>query len=73
MTTERAEERISRAVNHLCSMPAVAHVMLTRAELRAVLQRTGGDVMACGHLYDIVSESRGAGMYTVRLKRREYT
>ena len=53
-------ESVSQALNHLCSMPALAHSMLTRAQLRELLQSTGGDVMAQGQLYDIDAKARGA-------------
>ena len=66
------EEAVTRTLNHLCAMPTLAHSMLTRAEVRQLLQQTGGDVMAQGRLYDIQVTPRGAGMYTVRLRKREY-
>ena len=62
---------ISQVLNHLASMPGLAHAMVTRAEARAILAETGGDLLAQGQFYDVVLESRGAGMYTVRLKRRD--
>lgn len=66
------EPGIALTLDHLCSMPGLAHAMLTSRQVRQLLAMTSGEVMANGRLYDIQTESRGAGMYTVRLKRRKY-
>lgn len=40
---------------------------MTKDDLRTILLDTGGNVMACGTLYDIVAKPLGAGVYKVTL------
>jgi len=63
---------VSRTLDHLAAFPGVAHAMVSKAEAQALLKSTDGDVFANGRLYDLVVASRGAGMYDVRLKLKEY-
>ena len=41
---------------------------MTRAELRATLLATGGQLLARGHLWEIVAKHLGAGVYRVSLR-----
>lgn len=56
-------------LNHLCNMPEHGNGIATKKELREILLQTGGTVLACGYLYDIVAKNLGAGVYRVSLKR----
>jgi hypothetical protein len=40
---------------------------MTEADLKTVLMETGGNMLACGRLYDIVGKPLGAGVYKVSL------
>ena len=53
----------------LASMPA-GNATLTARDLRSLLLNTGGIMMARGYLYDIRSQSLGAGVYRVTLRRK---
>lgn len=44
------------------------HTTMTRAELRATLLATGGQLLARGHLWEIVAKHLGAGVYRVSLR-----
>lgn len=52
-------------LNHLASMPEVAHATVGRKDLRQILQETGGQLMARGTLWEIRSKYIGAGVYRV--------
>lgn len=41
---------------------------MERKEVRAMLMYTGGNMLACGRLYDIIAKDIGAGVYKVSLK-----
>jgi len=62
-------DEANHLANHLASMPTVAHGVLTRKALRVLLLDTGGELMAGGCLYNIVSKHLGAGVYDVRLTK----
>lgn len=55
-----------RQLNFLAGMPS-GHTTMTREDLRTVLMETGGNMLACGRLYDIVGRDIGAGVYRVSL------
>jgi len=55
-----------RQLNFLAGMPC-GHTTMTHDDLRTVLLETGGNMLACGRLYDIVSKPIGAGVYKVSL------
>ena len=57
------------AARFLASMPA-GNATLTARDLRSLLLNTGGIMMARGYLYDIRSQSLGAGVYRVTLRRK---
>jgi hypothetical protein len=56
-----------QAANFLASMPA-GHTTLERDDLRSLLSESGGQLMARGVLYDIISKHLGAGVYRVSMK-----
>jgi len=55
-----------RQLNFLAGCPGGSTTM-TYEDLRAVLLSTGGNMLACGRLYDIVGKPLGAGVYKVTL------
>lgn len=55
-----------RQLNYLAGYPAGSTTM-KRDDLQAILLETGGDMLACGRLYDIVGKPIGAGVYKVTL------
>ena len=58
---------IHRQLNHLASMPA-AHITMSREDAHQMLIDTGGNMLACGRLYDFVVKNIGAGVCRVSLK-----
>lgn len=56
----------SRQLNFLAGCP-VGTTTMTESDLKTVLMETGGNMLACGRLYDIVGKSIGAGVYKVSL------
>jgi len=42
---------------------------MDRKDLKEILLETGGNIIACGVLYDIETKSLGADVYRVFLKR----
>lgn len=61
-------EEAERVAQFLASMPA-GHTTVTRGQLRELLLRSDGTMMACGSLYNIRAKHIGAGVYSVRLVR----
>lgn len=55
-----------RQLNFLAGCPQGSTTM-ERADLKTVLMETGGNMLACGRLYDIVAKDIGAGVYKVTL------
>lgn len=55
-----------RSLNYLAGCPAGSTTML-RDDLQAILLQTGGNMLACGRLYDIIGKPIGAGVYKVTL------
>lgn len=55
-----------RLLNFLAAVPAGSTTM-THDDLRTILMETGGNMLACGTLYDIVGKNIGAGVYKVTL------
>ena len=58
-----------RAANFLCSTPAYGSTTLLTEDLQSLLLNSGGNLMACGGLYDIVVQPLGAGVSRVSLRR----
>lgn len=56
-----------RQLNFLASMPAGTTTM-NRKEAHEVLMETGGNMLACGRLYNIIAKDIGAGVYKVSLE-----
>jgi hypothetical protein len=61
----------SRQLNYLASCPHHGSTTMKREDLQAVLLNTGGNMLACGSLYDIVGKDIGAGIYRVTLQPSE--
>jgi hypothetical protein len=56
----------SRQLNFLAGCPGGSTTM-EHDDLKTVLMETGGNMLACGRLYDIVGKPIGAGVYKVTL------
>jgi len=63
-TINKAETH--RKLNNLAACPST-HTTMTREEARGVLMDTGGNMLACGRLYDFVVRDIGAGVCRVSL------
>lgn len=59
----------NQVLNHLASMPGLAHASITRSQLKRILLDTGGQMLLVGRLYEIVSRHLGAGIYRVSTKQ----
>jgi hypothetical protein len=57
-----------KVLQFLASCPA-GTTTETRGVVREILLETGGNMMACGSLYDIDAKLLGAGVYKLSLKR----
>lgn len=57
----------SRQLNFLAGCPGGSTTM-EHDDLKEILLATGGNMLACGSLYDIVGKPIGAGVYKVSLK-----
>ena len=55
----------SRVMGFLASMPGLAHTTMKAKDYRALLLKSGAQIMAGGRLWDIVGKSLGAGVYKV--------
>jgi hypothetical protein len=55
-----------RQLNFLAAVPS-GYITMTRGDLKTVLKETGGNMLACGRLYDIVAKPIAAGVYKVTL------
>lgn len=55
-----------RQLNFLAAYP-IGSTTMEHDDLKAVLMETGGNMLACGRLYDIVGKPIGAGVYKVTL------
>lgn len=54
---------IEPILRHLASMPGEAHTTVSRATVRKIMLRTGGDMILRGRLYEIRAKPVGAGIY----------
>jgi hypothetical protein len=57
---------IHRQLNFLAACPAGTTTM-TRKDAREMLLKTGGNMLACGRLYDFVVKDIGAGVCKISL------
>lgn len=55
-----------RQLNFLAGCPSGSTTMECE-DLKTVLMETGGNMLACGRLYDIIGKPIGAGVYKVTL------
>lgn len=58
----------TRQLNFLAAMPSHGNTTMTREAVKELLLETGGNMLACGRLWDIVAKDIGAGVYKVSLK-----
>lgn len=56
-----------RQLNFLAAIP-IGSTTMERDDLKAILLETGGSMLACGRLYNIVGKPIGAGVYKVTLE-----
>jgi hypothetical protein len=56
-----------RQLNFLASMP-MGHTTMLRKDVQEILLETGGNMLACGRLYNIKAKDIGAGVYRVSLE-----
>ena len=54
--------------NNFYTMPGFASMTIESKDLKELLLNTGGEIIACGRLYDIVTKHLGAGIYKLSLK-----
>lgn len=59
-------------LDHLAAMPTYGHGTVERKELKEIMLQTGGEMMACGELWEIKSKHLGAGVYKLSLKKKDY-
>lgn len=59
----------ARVMNFLASMPGLAHSTMKAKDYRALLLKSGSQVMLQGRLYDIVGKNLGAGVYKVTTRK----
>lgn len=60
----------NRILNFLAGMPTGNATASSRAVVRDIMLQTGGNMMACGHYYDVKSRSLGGGVYRMTLKEK---
>lgn len=51
------------------AIPGSASTTMDRKDLKAVLLKYDGRIMACGYMWDICSKHIGSGVYRVTLKK----
>jgi len=59
---------IHRQMNFLASCPAYGNTTMTKEDVRTMLLETGGNMLACGRLYNFVVKEIGADIYRVSLE-----
>jgi len=62
-----ARRREAILPDHFFTMPKTAHTTMTTPELRSVLLRHDGQIIACGELWTIRNKHIGAGVHRVSL------
>lgn len=68
---EGADAPNNRLPRSFYEIPGQGSVMMTRTALRDSLLATGGQILARGHLWDVVATHLGAGVYRVTLRLHE--
>jgi hypothetical protein len=56
-----------RVLNFLAAMPS-GNSTVTRKDCHEILMETGGSLLACGRLYNIVAKNIGAGVHRLHLE-----
>lgn len=57
----------TRTLNFLAAMPGGSSTVTTQ-DLRGLLLETGGTMLSCGRLYNIISRNLGADVHRVHLE-----
>ncbi len=52
--------------------PEIYQTTMTKKDLAELLLESEGFIMACGHVYNIMSKALGAGIHKVWLKEKVY-
>lgn len=65
-----AEFEADRILNFLAALPS-GITSAERPVVREIMLRTSGEMLAQGEIFDIVAKNLGAGVYQLRLARRE--
>ena len=55
--------------NNFYTMPEWASTTMEESDLKEVMLATGGEILACGQLWNVCTNHLGAGVYKVFLKR----
>ncbi len=55
----------AQIVNHLASMPGLAHAVVTRKLAQEIILACDGQIMLAGKLYEVVTKPAGAGLLRI--------
>ena len=55
----------TRTTSFLASMPGLAHAVVARELAREIIKACDGQMMLRGRLYEVVTESAGAGLLRI--------
>lgn len=61
------DPEMHRQLNYLAACPDHGHTTMSREDVKTLLLRTGGNMLACGRLYDFVVKEIGAGVCRISL------
>ena len=59
---------IHRQMNFLASIPMYGNTTMHKKDVQEMLLETGGNMLACGRLYNFVVKDIGADIYRVSLE-----
>lgn len=60
-------DEVKRQLNYLAGCPDFGHTTMAKEDCKEMLLKTGGNVIACGRLYDFVVKEIGADVCKVSL------
>jgi hypothetical protein len=63
------KDEADKLLNFLAGMPSGNCTASSNKVVREVMLQTGGQMLACGYLWDIKSKSLGGGVYKLTLSR----
>lgn len=66
-------EKANNELNALYVYPGIRKITVEKSILREIMLHTGGDILVAGQTYDITQKSLGAGVYQLKLKKKEYS